>query len=265
MNLKKLVPTVLVGILALTAVFGIAANQPVQASSSAAAAVTTQANVALGRGVQGDVNETELAAALGVTAEQLSAARTTANAEALKQAVAKGLITQAQADQVTANGGGRMDFGLFAQNGIDENALLANALGITPEKLAAAFQTAFTAGIDKAVTAGTLTQAQADMMKARYALSNSAKFQSALQTAYQAAVQQAVTDGAITQAQADAILKDNATPGMGFDLGGRGGKGGPGGHMEGGPGMNGGGRGGRGGNPLAPTTPQTQPTPGSGA
>ena len=191
------------------------------------------------------VTDANLASALGITTEQLQAAYETANAEALKEAVAQGLITQAQADQMSANAGGKHILGRFGKPGstgsIDYDALLAKALNITPEKLQAARQTALTASLDAALKAGTLTQAQVDRMLGMQALSNDSAFQTALQTAYELAIKQAVSSGVITQAQADAILAAQNQnggffgrgPGFGFD-------GGPGGHGgRGGPGLNG--------------------------
>jgi hypothetical protein len=201
-------------------------------------------------------SDQDLATALGIDLTKLQDAEKTATAEALKQAVAAGLITQAQADQMTANGGAR---GLprFNNSTIDYNALLAKALGITTDQLKAAQLTAFNARIDQAVKDGTLTQAQADLQKARQALENNTKFQSSLKTAYEAALKQAVSDGVITQAQADALLASQATMdkgGFGFE-GGRGGHGVPGG--PGGPG----GRGGQPGMQNNQQNPGVSPTP----
>jgi hypothetical protein len=268
MERKKILPFILVGTLALAAILGITAYKSVQASAPGATNIIA---AFFGRGPQGETSDADLAAALGITADKLTAAYATATDAALKEAVTKGLITQTQADQFKTRTGSGGDFGLFAKNGVDYHAFLANALGITVEKLQAAYLTAFNAGIDRAVTSGKLTQAQADSMKGRYALSASARFQSAMQTAFQAAVQQAVTDGTITQAQADEILKNSA--GAGFGLEGRGGMGGfekMGGKHGGmgGPGGKGpeggfGGRPGRGGNGTNPAAPQ--PTPSGGA
>jgi len=214
-----------------------------------------------GGGFGGGYSEQDLATALGIDVTKLQAAYASANAEALKEAVSKGLITQAQADEITARGinnrplGG---FGLGANSGIDYNSLLANALGITSDQLQAAYTKAIDTNLDNAVKAGTITQAQADLEKGQYALSNDTKFQASMQAAYQAAVKQAVTDGVITQAQADQLLQNqtgkSAFPGI---LGGFGGFGGRGGF----------GRGGFGGGTNGNSTPQTpaQPTatPGS--
>ena len=214
-------------------------------------------------GFPGGYSQQDLATALGIDVTKLQAAYSAANAEALKEAVSKGLITQAQADQITARGinnrpiGG---FGLTASNGIDYNAILANALGINTDKLQAAYTQAINTNLDNAVKAGTITQAQADLEKARNALSNDTKFQASLQSAYQAAIKQAVTDGVITQAQADQLLQ-NQTGKSGFPgiLGGFGGNGLGG---RGGFGPRGfGGRQGKNGVPKTPAQPTA--TPGS--
>jgi hypothetical protein len=203
-------------------------------------------------------HDTELAAALGITLDKLQAAYQTANAAALKQAVSQGLITQAQADQYSANGlpnGPMRGFGQPGSNSIDYHALLANALGITTSALQTAQQQVQAAALAAAVKSGQLTQAQADLMQARQALMGNAAFQAGMKTAYQTAIQQAVTDGVITQAQADLLLKDNAGM-MGFPGGGMGGFGGRSGMR--------GGRGGPNGNQgSAPQNQQQngQPTP----
>ena len=240
MNRKKIVSMVILGALAMASVFGAVAYRTVLAQTATPTAPTNNSAAApTGRGEHGGPGGTsnaDLATALGITTDQLNTAYQTATAAALKQAVSQGLITQAQADQITANGGafpfdGRWS-GYLSQNGLDFNQFLADALGISVDKLTAAYATAFNARIDAAVTAGTLTQTQADLEKGQYALTNNKAFQTSMQTAYQAAVKQAVSDGVITQAQADAILKANPSFGMGGfrGMGGPGGFGGHGGH-----------------------------------
>lgn len=186
------------------------------------------------RGGKMGYSQQNLATALGIDLAEIQAAYESANTEALKQAVEKGLITQAQADAITARGlsngpiGGLKFFGVNAQDSsIDYNALFAKALGITTDQLAAAHQIAFTTAVDNAVIAGTLTEEQADLIKGREALAADSAFQTAMQSAFEAAVKQAVTNGVITQAQADAILQaQQDQPGPGFfgpggDFGGR--------------------------------------------
>ena len=125
---------------------------------------------------------------------------------------------------------------------LDHEKFLAEALGITVEKLQAAEDTAAKAELAQAVTDGRMTQAQADQITAEQALQKYIVDNGL----FKSAVDSAVKAGVITQAQADTILAQNRAGGFGFGGmergGGRGGfdggHGGPGGH---------GGHGGRGG------------------
>jgi hypothetical protein len=246
MQKKTKVSLMLLGALAVFVGFG----ATVFSSVKAAAATTSQpANRAValaleGRGPGGRIGDADLAAALGITAEELTAAQQAAREVGLKQAVDEGLITQAQADELNAGGtsfplGGRWEQWL-SQKGIDQQALLADALGITVDELTAAQTKARNTAIDQAVTDGQITQEQADLMKGENALRSSTVFQSAMQSAYQAAVKAAVDAGVITQAQADLILANQANApfgghgmeGFGGPRGGR--HGGFGGRMQGG-------------------------------
>jgi hypothetical protein len=264
MERKKMITFITGGALVLVSVFGAVTSQVVKAQTTTltpAAPTAPQAGgqPGFGRGMHGDgATEQDLATALGITLEKLQAAEQAATTAALKQAVADGTITQAQADQFAQSGqnghlGGGLPF--LRDSSIDTNALLAKELGISTADLQAARQKATFAELDQAVIAGRMTQQQADAAKGAYTLSANAKFQAAMTSAYQAAVNQAVTDGTITQAQADQLLK-NATVqnwAAGGDRGGFGGRGG-------GPG----GPGGQGGmNPFngsAPANPGTAPT-----
>ncbi len=248
------------GALVFTNIF---AQAPTPAPATPNGQVQPGPGVGLRGGDFGGYSEQDLATALGIDVTKLQAAYASANAEALKEAVSKGLITQAQADQITARGinnrplGG---FGFGANSGIDYNALLANALGIDVTKLQAAYTQAVNTNLDNAVKAGSITQAQADLEKGRYALANDTKFQTSLQDAYQAAVKQAVTDGVITQAQADQLLQNqtgNDLPGIFGGLGGSRGFGGMRGFDRHGFG------GGLGGNSAPQTPAQPTATPGS--
>jgi hypothetical protein len=136
----------------------------------------------LGHFGHGSGNRDEnLAEALGVTIEELQAAREQAFLESINDAVAEGLITQEQADQMLA---------MHAlKQYIDRQALLAEALGMTVEELEAALaggQTLWDLMFEKNISPSDL--------------------QTNMQAAHEAAVQQAVADGVITQAQADEIL-----------------------------------------------------------
>jgi hypothetical protein len=238
MHRKKFVLFGIIGALLLGLAGGAVAYYNVSAQAPTPAP-TTPANGPRG-GFPGGYSQQDLATALGIDVTKLQAAYAAANTEALKEAVSKGLITQAQSDQITARGINNRPVGGFGRpgtSGIAYNTLLANALGISTDQLQAAYTQAFNTNLDNAVKAGTITQAQADLEKGRNALSNNAKFQASLQSAYEAAVKQAVTDGVITQAQADQILKDQSGKGFPGGFGGLGvfgaqglgGSGGPGG------------------------------------
>ncbi len=243
----------------------------------------------------GDIDyEPLLADALGITVEKLQAAYQTARDAAIDQAVEKGLITQDQANQMKVWGGGERGFrlghgnkGVDDANAIDEQALLADALGITVEQLQAARETANQAAIAQAVEQGLITQEEADAMQAHKNVQSylerdallakvlgmtmeelqaaydegktltdlmtakgldAATVREKLQAAYSEALAQAVTDGVITQAQADAMQSD------GIGLGGMSGNRAPGSRMR--PGGRDGNRG-RGGEWDCPCTPNT--------
>jgi hypothetical protein len=245
MQHKKTIIIFVLGALAVAMTVGAVAYQSGFAATptTVSTSTTTQAypGLGIGKGPDGGYTQADLASALGITTDALNTAYQSAYSAALKDAVLQGLITQAQADQLTTNGnvfpfGDRWDDWL-TQNGIDFNTYLAGALGISVDELKAAYQTAYNTNIDQAVTDGNLTQEQADMMKGQYALSNDSTFQSSMKSAYTDAVNQAVASGVITQAQADQLLSNVNNmfmPGMG----GWGGRGGP--HGRGGEGRNGG-------------------------
>lgn len=154
---------------------------------------------------------------------------------------------------VSAHGGGSW----FGKLGGDQDALVAEELGITVEKLQAAREAARTRAMDQALAEGLITEEQYAEHEARQALQpyldrealtaaalgisvdqlgeqslsewldelelDRVTFQAKLQEAQDAAIQQAVADGVLTQEQVDA-LPDTML------FGGRGGlRGGPGG------------------------------------
>ncbi len=239
MQHKKTIFIFIVGALAVALTFGAVAYRSVLAATPTTTSGSTTTPTTLGReggrGPSGGYNREDLANALGISIDELDTAYQNAKAAALKDAVAQGLITQAQADQLTTNENafpfGDRWAGWLTQNGIDFNSYLAASLGISVDDLTAAYQTAYAANIDQAVSDGNLTQEQADLMKGQYALKNDSAFQASMKSAYTDAVNQAVTSGVITQAQADLILSNNANmlmPGVG-SFGGRGGPHGHGG------------------------------------
>jgi formaldehyde-activating enzyme involved in methanogenesis len=233
---RKTIIILVLGALAVATTLGAVAYRSVFAATpitTSTSTTTTTTSSGLGweggKGLNEGYTNQQLADALGITVDALNTAYQNAYSAALKDAVTKGLITQAQADQLTTNGtvfpfGNHWDNWL-TQNGIDFNTYLANALGISVDALKTAHKTAYNANIDQMVTNGNLTQTQADLMKGEYALSNDSTFQSSMQTAFTSAVNAAVTSGVITQAQADQILSNNSNMfmlGRG-DLVGRGG------------------------------------------
>jgi len=113
---------------------------------------------------------------------------------------------------------GMMD---FAMKGFDLGEMrgeyqgyLAEALGITVEDLQAAQLKAQDAMIDQAVEDGTLTQEQADLMKARRAFMQFYADQTA--QSVEDALNAAVEAGAITQEQADLLLEQQSQMGRGM-------------------------------------------------
>jgi hypothetical protein len=169
----------------------------------------------------------ELAEALGITVAELETAYQEASDAAIQQALEQGLITEQQAEQMRSSErfawgmhfGGRM----WGAGNIDFQALLADALGITVDELAAAQQIAHEARLAQAVADGRITQQQADLMQARQRLHTNENFRSALRSAYESAVNKAVEEGVITQEQAEQILSSESSFGMrGFGKGGRG-------------------------------------------
>ncbi len=195
-----------------------------------AADTTVAAPVAHRSGPMGGGSDTYLAEALGITADELQTAQQTANEAAIDQALAQGLITQAQADALKERSGmsgrfdGRMPHGMFglADDAIDMNALLADALGITSDELSAARSEAQDLSLAAAVEAGRITQEQSDQMKAQQALQTYMQeqgFWDQVRSLYENFVQQAVQAGVITQEQADTILSNQDTFGgmRGFD------------------------------------------------
>jgi predicted transcriptional regulator len=236
------------------------------------------AQVGWGRGGPHGIDYQQLLAdALGITVDELQAAYETARAAAIEQAVTEGLITREQADEMLVWGGtGRRGFGFFGfhrgpkgvpASAIDEQALLADALGITVDELQAAREEANQAAIEQAVAEGLITQEQADEMQAHRNLQSyldrnallakalgmtAEELQAAyaegktlsdlmsergldaetvrekLTAAHNEALAQAVRDGVITQEQADE-MQNGLGWGFGFGPRGPGGFGGRGG------------------------------------
>ena len=170
----------------------------------------------------GPGQDTYLADALGITVEALQEARQQAAEAGIDQAVAEGLITEAQADMIKEHGSRIMGmlgkFGRFGSAAdIDHEALLAGALGITVEELQAAQAEAKDAALAQAIADGKITQEKVDEMKAMQALRDYLQeqdLQDNIRSLYTNALQDAVDAGVITQEQADKLLEAKAGFGM---------------------------------------------------
>lgn len=223
MNIKKWIPGFVIGLAVVIVAIGALNIGSASAASGFADEALATDSTRGDKGLRiGGVSETYLAEALGITEEELDTAMNTARAGAIDQALAQGLITQAQADELKANSASRRARSLSAwiqEGDIDYEALLADALGISVEELEQAYQEAVYARIDQAVTDGRLTEEQALLAKGKYALNRDAAFQDAMISAYEAAVQEAVSNGVITQEQADLILENAAVKDFGFKSG----------------------------------------------
>jgi polyhydroxyalkanoate synthesis regulator phasin len=169
MNRKSLLVGLLCGVLVTAGVFGAFTYTSVKASAAPAQTAGVDFH---GRGF--GYTQEDLAQALGISVDQLNSATEQATSAALDQAVSQGVLTQAQADQIRSRGTA-FPFGRgwereLSQAGIDYNALLAQALGISASDLQAAYQKAAAAAIDRAVSAGQLTEDQANLLKGQSAL-----------------------------------------------------------------------------------------------
>jgi len=170
----------------------------------------------------GPAQDTGLADALGITAEELQAAQQQAAEAGIDQAVAEGLLTQERADQIKERGsrviGMISRFGRFGNTAnIDHEALLADALGISVEDLQDAQAEAKDAGLAQAVADGKITQEQVDQMNTMQALRDYMQeqgLQDKIRGLHEDALQGAVDAGVITQEQADQLLEGQAGFGM---------------------------------------------------
>jgi len=135
--------------------------------------------------------DTFLANALGITVDELQAARQEAREAAIADALAEGRITEEQAELLRAHAA--------VKEAIDTQSLVAGVLGMTVEELQQAL-------VDGETPAAIIEGAGLTV----------AEFRTALNEAYQAEIQELVDGGVITQDQADQILSSGFGGGCGF-------------------------------------------------
>lgn len=155
-------------------------------------------------------NGEHLAGALGISIEELEEAQSVAFQAALDLAVEQDLITRAQADSLLERGGRGMPSiwnNWLERSGIDYQALLAEALGISVDELEEAIETARQAALEDARANSLGPGGDPEVSLGLEALFNDGQFQATMQSAFEEAVNQAVEDGVITRSQADAILE----------------------------------------------------------
>lgn len=214
-------------------------------------------------GIRG-ADDAYLAQALGITEEQLDAAKDAAWDKIVDQALADGLITEAQAASLKENSDGFRGRGLNGwlvnETNVDYEASLAAELGITVDELDAARTNAHALQLQAAVDSGALTAEQAEQMRAHMAVRsyidretmlanalgisvedlqaaraegkspsdlitelglNTEDVTTALKAALSEVINQAVADGKLTQEQADLLLADEHFNNVDSFFGGR--------------------------------------------
>ena len=129
--------------------------------------------------------DAHLADALGITVDELNAARQKAVLAAIDQAVAEGLLTEDEAELMKARN--------LVKDAIDTQALQAEALGMTADELQAALDEG--QSLQDLLTAKDLTPAA---------------YREAYQAAYENAIQALVDQDVITADQAELLLTQPA-------------------------------------------------------
>lgn len=165
----------------------------------------------------------ELAAALGITVEQLTAAREKAFSAAVDAALKSNYITARQAEALKARSSGfrslyrylgKADWAKF-----EMDTYLAEALGISTADLQAAYSAVRQAKIDQMVKDGEITQEEADLQTAYQAIRQSNTFTASMKQSIAEAIKAEVKAGTITQAQADLLIANFDKMPMGFGRG----------------------------------------------
>lgn len=188
---------------------------------SASSGTTTDASTLTQGGPGGSYQD--LAAALGISVEELTAAREKAFTSAVDTALEAEYITASQAETLKA--GDPIFRTLYRYLGeteraeFDQEVYLAEALGISETELEAAYDAVRQARIDELVAEGTITQDEADLRAAYQALRESTTFAENMKQAMIEAINAEVEAGTLTQAQADLLIANlNELP-MGLGMG----------------------------------------------
>lgn len=186
-----------------------------------------------------DGSDEDLAAALGISVEDLNAAVEKAFASAVDAALDAEYLTASQAETLKAGSASFRSLYRYLSETeraeLEQDAFLAEALGISAEELQAAYDAVRQARIDAMVAEGTLTQEEADLQAAYQALRGSTTFEATMKQAMTDAINAEVAAGTLTQAQADLLIANLDESPMGFGMGMHGmrgmeGAGGMGGH-----------------------------------
>lgn len=191
---------------------------------SASSGTTTYAD-ALTKGGPGGSDE-DLATALGITIEDLTAAKEEAFTSAVDAALKAEYITTSQAETLkTSDAGFRALYRYLSETEraeFDQDVYLAEALGISEADLEAAYDAMKQARIDQLVADGTITQEDADLQAAYQALRESTTFETSMKQAMTEAINAEVEAGKLTQVQADLLIANLDEMPMGFGMGMRG-------------------------------------------
>lgn len=191
---------------------------------SADSGTTTDA-LTLTKGGPGGSDE-DLAAALGITIEDLTAAEQKAFTSAVDAALKAEYITTSQAETLKAGTANFRNLYRYLSETeraeFDQDVYLAEALGISETELEAAYDTVRQARIDELVAEGSITQDEADLRAAYQALRESTTFAENMKQAMTEAINAEVEAGTLTQAQADLLIANLDEMPMGFGMGMRG-------------------------------------------
>lgn len=171
----------------------------------------------------GELGE-DLAAALGISLEELNSAQEEAFLSAIDAALKAEYITASQAETLkTGTGSFRALYRYLNETEraeFEQDVYLAEALGISESELEAAYDAIKQAKINQLVADGVITQDQADLQVAFLALRESSTFAENAKQAMTNAINAEVEAGTLTQAQADLLIEklDLMPFGFGFSM-----------------------------------------------